>query len=420
MPTRRSRYLVAALIVIGGGGYLAAHWSSAATGANAQERPAAAQNAGSSQAGGARRAGGAAAPAAVQTAAAVSQNVPLTRNAIGSIEPTASVVVKPRIDGTITEVHVVEGQMVKQGDVLFRLDDQTIQAAIAKDQAQIAKDQATLDQNRADLARYESLAPKQVVTEQSLQQARNTVKAQEATLAIDNANLRADQVQLGYTTITAPVSGRVGVVGTSTGNVVRAADTSTTGLMTITVMAPLRATFSVPQQDLALYRKAMDSGRDIPVSVLAPDKTTVRATGKLSFVDSAVDTSSGTITVKALFDNADGALWPGEYVNVRTELEQRPDQTVVPIEAVQESEAGQFVYVVQPNQTVARTPVKVAETFGDSAIIASGVKPGDHVVTEGQLRLSNGAPVREASAAGSGAARTQAPQPAAAANGGRS
>jgi len=335
------------------------------------------------------------APVAVVSAVATTETVPVTQQAVGTAEPLASVAVRTRLDGMIVSQSVNDGQMVKAGDLLFKLDDASLQAAIAKDQATIAKDQANLDQANSDLKRDLSLSggKSAVITEQQVEQQQALAKADEATVAMDRASLQADQVQVGYATITAPIAGRVGVVNVSPGNFVRAADA--TPLLTITQMAPLRVSYSVPQRQLDAYRAALAGGQTVNVDALNATTGKKLATGKLTFIDSAIDTASGTVILKAEFPNEDGALWPGEYVNVSTELGRLKDATVVPVIAVQQSDQGAFVYVVKDGGKAAKVAVKVATTRGDKAVITDGIKPGDHVVIEGQLHLTDGAPVKE-------------------------
>jgi multidrug efflux system membrane fusion protein len=346
------------------------------------------------------------APIAVVTAVAKNEDVPVTQQSVGWAEPIAAVAVKARMDGMIVSQAVEEGTMVKAGDLLFKLDDAALQAAIAKDQATIAKDQANLDQANSDLKRDLSLSggKSAVITEQQVEQQQALVKGDEAAIAIDKADLQADQVQLGYATITAPISGRVGVVNATPGNFVRSADS--TPLLTITQMAPLRVSYTVPQRELDAFRAAL-AGSD-PVVVEAIDANTGKklAEGKLTFIDSGIDTTSGTAVVKAEFPNQDGALWPGAYVNVTTRLGTMKGATVVPVIAVQESDQGTFVFVVKPDGTVGKTPVTVATTRGEEAVMAEGIKAGDHVVVEGQLRLTDGAPIKETVGGGAKPATT--------------
>jgi multidrug efflux system membrane fusion protein len=331
----------------------------------------------------------------VISSVATKEDVPVTEQSVGWAEPIASVAVKTRMDGMIVDQAVNDGQMVKKGDLLFKLDDAALQATIAKDQATITKDQANLDQANSDLKRDLSLSGSKsaVITEQQLEVQQALVKSLTASITIDQAQLQADQVQLGYATITAPIAGRVGVVNATLGNFVRAADS--TPLLTITQMAPLQVSYNVPQRELAAYRTAL-AGKD-PVSVEAFEANSGNklAEGRLTFIDSSIDTTSGTAIVKAEFPNEDGALWPGAYVNLTTQLGTLKDATVVPVIAVQQSEQGTFVFAVKDGGKATKVPVKVASTKGDKAVISDGVKPGDHVVIEGQLQLSEGTPVKE-------------------------
>ena len=344
--------------------------------------------------------GGSGPPAtAVVTAVVTTKDVPITKDAVGWAEPIATVAVKPRIDGIIVAQAVKDGQTVRAGDLLYRLDDAVIQATIAKDTATMAKDQANLDQANADLKRDKSLIGKNdVVTQQQLEQQNALVKADEASVAIDRAQLQSDQVQLGYTTITAPIAGRIGVVSATTGNLVRASDNA--ALLTITQMAPLRVSFSVPERDLDEYRSALAGPDPVAVEALNPGAATPRATGRLTFIDSSIDTTSGTVILKAEFANEDAALWPGEYTRVRTRIGMRKGATVAPAVAIQQNSQGPFVFLATPNGTARIQQVTVADAVSDTAVISAGLKPGDHVVVEGQLRLSDGAPIKDASADG--------------------
>jgi multidrug efflux system membrane fusion protein len=330
----------------------------------------------------------------VVTAVASKQDVPVTADSVGWVEPIATVAVRSRMDGVIVEQDVQEGAIVKVGDVLFRLDDRALQAAVAKDQASIAKDQVALDQAKADLKRDQSLAGKNnVITEQQLEQQQSTEKADEATVAVDKATLQADEVQLSYATITAPIAGRVGVLIHTIGNLVHASDAIP--IVTITQMAPVRVSYPVPENNLELYRAALRSGDPVVVQAFANGSDKPLAVGRLTFLDSSVDNASGTLTVKAEFANEDEALWPGAFVTARTQLSIAKDATVVPVAAVQQNDKGPFVYLVKPDGTVAVQAVNIRQTRDNLAVLSSGVSPGDHVVVEGQLRLSDGAHILE-------------------------
>jgi multidrug efflux system membrane fusion protein len=336
---------------------------------------------------------------AVVSAVAQKQTLPITSSAVGYVEPDKTVVIRARATGTVIESDVSEGQMVKAGDVLFKLDDAAQQATIAKDQAQILKDQANAKSAQATLERDQSLLKKAVIAQSTLDADMAAAQAAAATVKVDEAQLKADQVLLGYMTITAPIAGRIGTVNTSVGNVVSATDTSAGGLVTITPMDPLRVSFNIPERDLDSFRAALSSGKPVPVTIRAPDDTADRAVGRLSFIDSSVDTASGTIDVKADVGNGAGKLWPGQYVTATTRLGSYDNVTTVPVVAVQQSNDGPFVFVVGAGGKIKRVPVTVTATIGDTAIVNDAIKPGDHVVTEGQLRITGGSTVRETVAA---------------------
>lgn len=343
----------------------------------------------------------------VITAVAQSKDLPITRTSVGSIEPIATVTVRARIEGEIVEQRVKDGQMVKEGDVLFRLDDREIQAQITRDEATLAKDQATQAKTQNDVRRVQELLGKGAASQQQFDVVTADSKVAAANVAADQAALQADRIKLGYTIIKAPIAGRVGVVRVTAGNLIRSNDTGE-GLVTITQMQPLRASFTLPERDLNLLRAALSRKELAPVRVYASGSEEALATGLLTFVDSAVDTLSGTVTAKALFDNKDGRLWPGQYVRVAVDLGLRPNVTIAPLVAVQPSQDGSFVFVVKPDMTVERRPVEVAETQGTVAAIASGLQPGEKVVVEGQQRLKNGTTIVEKTpqAAGADAGRT--------------
>ncbi len=366
--------------------------------------------------GGPGRPGGGRAAANVITTVAEAKDIPISVTAVGWVEASASVAVRSRIDGYVTKLAVTDGQMVKAGDLLVQLDDQAIQATMAKDRATMARDQATVDQLTADLARITTLAGTNNATRTQVDQAKTNLAVATANLAGDKALLQTDQLQLGFTTITAPIAGRVGVVSTTTGALVRASDQ--TPLVTVTRMAPVRITFTIPQRNLDGFRQALASAETTPVRAYDPTNGTLLSTGKLTFVDSTVDTTSGTVLIKAEFANADGSLWPGEYIRVETQLGLRAAATVVPIAAVQVNANGPYVYLVRNDRAVV-TPVTVSDTYQQLSIISAGVRPGDHLIVEGMLRLVDGQAVTEtldtAAAAAAQAAVRAAARPIAAA-----
>ncbi|WP_114430924.1 efflux RND transporter periplasmic adaptor subunit [Phyllobacterium bourgognense] len=329
--------------------------------------------------------------ASVVVASAKSEDVPVTKTIVATMEPIDTVAVKPQIDGVVVATEVTDGQMVKTGDVLFQLDDRAIRAMIDKDQALLAKDQASLVAANLDLTSAQDLQKRNVDTNQQVYQFEAAVKVLEATINMDKAQIAADQVQLSYMTITAPIDGRVGVVNTSVGNFVRNNDTN--ALLTITKMAPLRVAFVIAERDLPALRSAV-ADHPTPVQVKLPGSNDTVATGTLNFIDSSVDTSSGTVVLKADIANMDGALWPGQYVTAVVELTVHKNATTVPLVAIQQGNDGSFVFLVHSNKTVAKQNITLTDMVGDTAVVASGIAPGDQVVVDGQLHLQDGSPVQ--------------------------
>ncbi|MEK1891018.1 MAG: efflux RND transporter periplasmic adaptor subunit, partial [Phyllobacterium sp.] len=319
------------------------------------------------------------------------EDVPVAKTVVGTIEPVETVAIRPQIDGVVVAKNVADGQMVNAGDILFKLDDRAIRATLDKDQASLTKDEASLGAAKLDLSGAQNLAKQRVDTDQQVYQSEAAVKVLEAMIEMDKAQISADQVQLSYMTIAAPIDGRVGVVNTSVGNLVRTDDT--TSLLTITRMAPLRVAFTLAESDLPALRAAVAT-HPAAVKIKLPGRNDTVANGTLNFIDSSVDTASGTIVLKADVANEDGALWPGQYVTTVVDLSVQKDATTVPLIAVQQGNSGSFVFLVHPDKKVAMQNVTLGNTAGDTAVIASGVKPGDEVVVDGQLHLQDGATVQ--------------------------
>jgi len=258
-----------------------------------------------------------------------------------------------------------------------------------------------------DLARAKDLVAKQAGTQQTYDQALAAQKAAAATIDADKATIDADTVQLSYATITAPIAGRLGAVNVAVGDLVTTSNgnsSSTTPLVTITQMDPLQVNFNLPESNLALLHKALANPQQGAVTLTKDGDPTPIGKGTLDFVDSTVDTASGTIATRASIPNADLSLWPGQYVNVILDAGIMPQMTSVPTVAVQPSQKGPFVYVVKPDNTVEMRPVQVALTEGENSAISQGLKSGEKVVTEGQTRLKDGAAVHEGKATASAAA----------------
>ena len=338
--------------------------------------------------------------ASVLAATTSTADFPIRRYAIGFISSPAVVSINARVSSQIVSIDVKDGQMVKAGDLLFSLDDRALKAQLAKDQATLVKDQALLASSAADLQRAKDLVAKQAGTQQTYDQAVAAQKAAAATVEADKATLDADMVQLGFATITAPISGRLGSVSVAVDDLVSTSNgnSSTTPLVTITQMDPLQVNFNLPESDLALLHKALAKPLQGGVTLTTDGDPTPIGKGTLDFVDSSVDTASGTIATRASVPNADLSLWPGQYVNVVIDAGIMPQMTSVPTVAVQPSQKGPFVYVIKPDNTVEMRPVQVALTEGENSAISQGLKSGERVVVEGQTRLKNGAAVHEGKA----------------------
>ena len=327
----------------------------------------------------------------VRVAEVKTATMPITRRTIGWVEPIATVAVKSRVDSAIVEQRAREGAFVEAGDVLFVLDDREAKAAIARDEATLKKDQALLDLANANLERAQALAAKQTVSKQSLDQARSEARAAAAAVVSDRAIIEANKLTLSYTVISAPISGRLGSVAVTPGNLV--GENDDTSLVTITQMKPIRVTFTLPDRDLDPLRTALLNDPPAIVRVFTKGTTEARAQGQLNFIDSSVDINSGTITAKAEFPNDRLELWPGQYFDVEIELGRRNDTPSIPTVALQVGQNGLFVFVVKDDNTAEVRNVTTAGANGDMTAIVSGLQAGERVVIDGQHQLAPGATV---------------------------
>jgi len=357
-----------------------------------------AQDAGASRTtGGASR--GAAGPIPVTVATAAKAPFPIIVRTFGTVQSPAVVLVGARISSQVTSIHVKDGQMVKAGDLLISLDDRVVLAALARDKAVLAKDNALLISTTADLGRAKNLVNKGAGTEQAYDAALAAQQSAQATVESDQATVDADQLQLDFTKITAPIDGRLGAVQVSTGDLVggnsgnASGATSTSGLVTVTQVDPIEVIFHLPEDNLQVFKTMLDAGKPPEVKALRSGTDNLIASGVLDFIDSSVDTASGTITMRGVFGNDKAALWPGQYVDLEIDQGTIPDATVIPTVAIQPGQDGPFVYVVKPDNTIELRPTKVANSDGDMSAVSSGLEPGDSVVTEGQQRLKPGVTV---------------------------
>ncbi len=318
-------------------------------------------------------------------------DVPMFLTAIGTVQAYNMVTIRSRVDGQIVKVEFTEGQEVKAGDRLFQIDPRPYQAALDQAQATKAKDEAQLAMAQTDLERYSQLVGPGYQTRQSYDQQKAQVAQLQAALKGDDAAIEAARVNLGYTDIRAPISGRLGARLVDLGNIVHASDTG--GLVTLAQLRPIFVTFSVAQEYAHKVRERQERGA-LDVQAFGGDANTLLAAGKLTLIDNAIDQPTGTIRLKATFANDDNRLWPGEFVNVRLILQLQKGVPTVPSQTVQAGPNGNYVYVIGDDDKVMRRPVEVASVQDGIAVIAKGLQPGERVVVDGQYRLTEGARVR--------------------------
>jgi multidrug efflux system membrane fusion protein len=332
------------------------------------------------------------APAAPVTAATViASDMPVILVAPGTVEPFANVAVKTRVDGQIIEVLFKEGDLVEEGSVLFRLDDRLVRAQIAQAEASIAKDQALLRDAEATLARRTALIDKKIVTEAAMDQARFAVEGLKASIASGQAMLDTQKTQLDYLTIRAPITGRTGSLSAKVGAMVRGVDAAA-ALVTINQTKPIWVTFAVPQGELGALRRALGTKALADITIPGGAKPTI-VQGTIGFVDNQVDKTTGTITAKVIAENADEVLWPGLSAEVALTVEMKRGMLSVPAAAVLPAQQGMITWVIGPDNKVAPRTVKVERIVGQTAYLSDGVKAGERVVTDGQIRLAPGAAV---------------------------
>ena len=366
----KTRYaIIAGIALVLAAGGVATYFSD---GSRAKEKPAAK--------------GPATAPVAV--VAATQQTVPVRLQAIGNVEAYASVAVKSRVDGQILEVHFREGQEVKKGEVLFRIDARPFEAAFKQAEAQALRDIASRDQAASQEKRYLELLEKNFVSKDAYAQYRTNAQTADATSRGTQAALDNAKLNLEYTVIRSPIDGYVGRALLQAGNMVKANDTIS--LVVINQVRPVYVSFAIPEQQLTVVRDLMRKN-PLVVEVAAPGNDQTIAAGRIAFLDNAVDQTTGTIKVRAVFDNSDAALWPGQFYTVRVKLYDQENAILVPSRALQTGPNGQFVYVVKADMTAEVRKVVVARTEGENSVLAEGgVAKGEQVVVRGALRLAPG------------------------------
>lgn len=319
----------------------------------------------------------------------VRRTMPVTLRAIGNVEPIETVDVKARIGGALRRIAFTEGDRVAAGDVLFEIDPRPSQAALDQAEAVLARDQALLAKAEADTRRYADLVEKDYVTREQYDQILANAGSLNATVDADRAAVDTARLNLEYCTITAPVSGRTGALNFRVGTLVKANDDRP--LVTLNRTQPIHVAFAVPAQLLAAIQRRTRS--EISVVATPPGGGGAPVTGRLSFIDNTVDTSTSTVLLKATFDNRDDRLWPGMFVDVTVTLGEEPDRVVCPAAAVQTGQQGTYVFVVDDDKKVELRAVKVNRADDENAVIDEGLEGGETVVTDGQLRLVPGATV---------------------------
>jgi multidrug efflux system membrane fusion protein len=328
----------------------------------------------------------------VQTTTVGIADVPQYVTALGTVVPNASVTVTSQVDGQLMKVFFSEGQLVKKGQLLAQLDARSYQATLAQYEGELAQNQALLKSAKLTLTRYKELYAKDSLAKQDLDSQIATVGQYQGAVKADQAQIAAAKLNIDYAAITAPVSGRVGLRLVDPGNVVHSSDT--TGLVTITQIQPIAVTFSVPQSYVQTLLKALHQGTTLPVTALDQDGATELASGSLNFISNEIDSSTGTVKLKAMFANSDEALYPNQFVNARLQIGQYRQVPVVSSQAIQLSSDGSFVYVVGADNTVTRTAVKTGPQLGaDQQAILEGLKGGEQVVTAGIDNLNTGSKV---------------------------
>ena len=334
--------------------------------------------------------GGLNAPVPVTVATVQQKSVPLEITGIGTVIAATTVAVRAQITGEMTAVHFKEGDDVQQGQLLVSLDKRPFEAALQQAQATLERDTAQANNARAQAARYRDLQARGIATKEQVDTSTTQAAALDATVAADRASVDNARVQLEYATIDAPISGRTGLLQVHPGNLIRANDTIP--IVTINRITPVYVSFAVPEAQLPELKRYMARGQ-LTVRALPPSETGNPSIGHINFIDNAVDTATGTIRVKGTFPNEDRRLWPGQFVNVTLTLSQDPNAIVVPLLAVQTGQQGTYVFVVKSDQTVEMRPVTVARNRDAESVIKEGLKAGETVVTDGQLRLVPGSRV---------------------------
>jgi multidrug efflux system membrane fusion protein len=349
------------------------------------------------------------APVPVVLAPVEKGDMPVTLTQLGTVTPLAMVTVKTQINGYLVQVAFKEGQMVNKGDFLAQIDPRPYQVALEQAQAQLAKDQALLKNAQLDLQRYNTLVTQNSIAKQTRDTQVSLVAQYQATVQADQAQIDAQKLNLTYCRIVSPVTGRVGLRQVDAGNYVQTSDPN--GIVVVTQLQPISVIFTLPEDKLPEVMKRVRAGASLPVTAYDRTGATELAKGKLDTVDNQIDTTTGTVKLRALFDNEQEILFPNQFVNVKLLVNTMRDAEIVPSSAVQRGAPGTFVYLVKPDRTVAVQKVKLGPGDGQRIAVLSGLQPGENVVVDGADRLRDGAKVTLASADPAAAAAERSPQP---------
>ena len=331
-------------------------------------------------------------PQTVRVGAVALGDMPLTIDALGTVTPFETVTIKTQIAGNLQEVGFTEGQTVKTGDFLAQIDPRPYEAALAQAKGQLAKDQALLGQAQSDLARYEALSKQDSISKQQVDDQQALVAQDKAAIVTDQAQVKTAELNVAYTHIVSPVTGRVGLRLVDPGNYLQPSDA--TGIVVITQIDPISVVFTTPEDNLPRISARLNSGAKLKVTVLDRDNVNALATGMLTTFDSQIDVTTGTIKMRATFDNPNGVLFPQQFVNVRLLVDTMTGATLAPNAAIQLGASGNFVYLLNDDSTVSKRDVTTGPNDGKRTVIASGLRPSDKVVIDGVDRLRDGAKVK--------------------------
>lgn len=328
---------------------------------------------------------------AVGVAPVVTGNMPVVLQGLGTVTPLATVSVRSQISGYLTKIGFREGQMVKEGDFLAQIDPRPYEALLAQYQGQLARDQALLQNSKLDLQRYQTLNRQDSISKQNVDTQAALVKQNEGTVAADQALVDQQKLNLTYARIVSPVEGRVGLRQVDLGNYITAGSTN---IVVVTQLQPISVVFTLPEDDVSRVMRRLRAGAKLTVRVYDRSDQHEIATGRLETIDNQIDTTTGTVKLRAMFDNDDQGLFPNQFVNARLTVETIESAALVPNAAILRGTPGTYVYLMDGDEKVTVRPIKTGETDGVNTVVVSGLNAGDRVVTDGTDRLRDGAPVR--------------------------